>query len=348
MKSWTYAAGAAVLACCAVGAHAQSSVSLYGQIDMWAGSTRVAGQSGAAAVVNPSGMQTSYWGMKTVEHLSGDVDAIATVEGFYRGNDGGAGRFDGDAMFARSAWVGLASRTAGTLRLGRNTNPFYIAVVATNPFADSPTFSPALLQTFVANRPGGAPILGDTGWSNAIVYVSPSLGPISATGIYAVGGTPGRLGDNKAGAVLNYADGRLTAALGYQQVKYGATPGDQGSAFQRQQAALLGLAYDFRWLKAYGQLLRVVDSRSTADTTKTVWQLGMSIPVGAGAVLASYAHTSADNFIQNQQRTQRNTWAIGFDYNLSKRTDVYVACLADHIEGMVTGYTAGAGMRHHF
>ena len=44
----------------------------------------------------------------------------------------------------------------------------------------------------------------------------------------------------------------------------------------------------------------------------------------------------------------RQTWAVGYDYPLSKRTDVYAAYMNDHISGLSNGNTFGAGIRAKF
>ncbi|MCL9852251.1 porin, partial [Ralstonia solanacearum] len=43
-------------------AQAQSSVTLYGQVDAWVGAQK-GFDSSRAGVVNPGGMSTSYWGL---------------------------------------------------------------------------------------------------------------------------------------------------------------------------------------------------------------------------------------------------------------------------------------------
>ena len=323
---------------------AQSSVNFYGQVDLWAGATRIAGQDRAVTALSPAGMQTSYWGFKSTEHLSEGLNAIAAIEGFYRPDTGAMGRSDTDAMFSRSSWVGLESKTMGTIRAGRITNPFYVAILSTNPFVDSFTLSPSLMQTYSVGRPGGQQVLGDTGWSNAIVYASPHVAGFTATAMYSAGEVAGQDGTNKFGGVVNYSNGDFNAVVGYQQVRFSMAPGDQGGNFRRQQAGIAAAVYDFRWIKTYGQYLRVVDSRVAQDVTKSIWQTGVALPLGKGAMLASYAHTSADNFV-TQSRT---TWALGYDYNLSPRTDVYVAYMQDAMRGYTNGYTAGLGMRHKF
>ncbi|WP_244120029.1 porin [Burkholderia gladioli] len=73
-------------------------------------------------------------------------------------------------------------------------------------------------------------------------------------------------------------------------------------------------------------------------------QFGASVPIGAGRALASYAYTK----MVGSMNTTRNTWSVGYDYNLSKRTDVYAAYLNDRITGLSSGNTFGVGIRTYF
>jgi len=344
MISITRYAACAALALVVCNAHAQSSISFYGQVDLWAGSTRIAGQDRAVSALSPAGMQTSYWGFKSIEFLNSDLNAIAAIEGFYRPDTGALGRSDTDTVFSRSSWVGLDSKSMGSIRMGRVTNPFYIALLSTNPFVDSFTFSPSLIQTYGVGRPGGQQILGDTGWSNAIVYTSPRLAGWNATAIYSAGEVAAQNGSNKFAAVANYTHDQLRAVIAYQQVRFSLLPGDQGISFRQQQATLVAASYDLSWVKAYGQYLRAKDERTDSDVSKSIWQTGIAIPVGNGSMLASYAHTSAENFVT----TSRATWTLGYDHRLSPRTDLYFAYMRDAMQGYSNGYTAGLGMRHTF
>lgn len=332
------------LALTVLNVQAQTSINFYGQVDLWAGATRIVGQNRTTTALSPAGMQTSYWGFKSTETLNSDLTAMAAIEGFYRPDTGTLGRSDTDAVLSRSSWVGLESKSIGSLRLGRVTNPFYIAILSTNPFADSFTFSPSLIHTYGVGRPGGQQLLGDTGWSNAIIYTSPRLADWSATAIYSAGEVAAQNGSNKFSALAHYQHGDLHAVAGYQQVRFSMVPGDQGLNFRSQQAVLAAATYDLHWIKVYGQYLRAQDSRIDADVKKSIWQGGIAVPFGNGAALASYARTSADNFIT----TRRATWTIGYDYKLSTRTDIYIAYMQDTMRSYSNGYTAGLGMRHKF
>lgn len=130
-------------------AHAQSNVQLYGLVDAWAGIHKPVGGSKREGTVGGGGMTTSYWGLKGQEELSNGVRAVFAMEGFFRPETGQAGRFNGDPMFSRSAYVGLQSDDAGTLTLGRLTTPYFVSTILFNPFGDSYTFSPSVFHTYL-------------------------------------------------------------------------------------------------------------------------------------------------------------------------------------------------------
>jgi predicted porin len=85
------------------------------------------------------------------------------------------------------------------------------------------------------------------------------------------------------------------------------------------------------------------------DQQVTSWHVntaqgGASVPFGPGTVMASYAYSrDGGGFDQTRQ-----TAAIGYDYPLSKRTDIYAAYLYDHITSQSSGNTYGVGLRAKF
>lgn len=103
-------------------ASAQTQVTIYGVVDAFAGRTATASAPQAVNAVNSGGMITSYYGFSGTEALGGGLKAQFQIEGFFRGDTGEAGRFPGEAIFARNANVGLAG-DFGLVRLGRIANP---------------------------------------------------------------------------------------------------------------------------------------------------------------------------------------------------------------------------------
>jgi predicted porin len=60
--------------------------------------------------------------------------------------------------------------------------------------------------------------------------------------------------------------------------------------------------------------------------------------------MASFAYSRDGGGLDQTRRS----WALGYDYPLSKRTDVYAAYLYDKLSGLSTGQTVGAGIRAKF
>jgi len=338
---------------CSGAAMAQSNVTLYGQADMFVGGIKSPGSSNRAWVANSGGMQTSYWGIKGTEDLGAGNKAIFDLNGFFQTDSGASGRFPGDSMFSRNAFVGLQNDKYGTVKLGRNTTPYFLSTILFNPLIDSYVFSPAIWHTYfpaVSGTVSDPGIIGDSGWSNSVLYSTPSFGGLSANVIYAFGEQPGNGGKNKWGGNLMYFSGPIAATVAFQQVKFNVVPGDVTSpaGFDKQNAVLGGLSYDFTVVKlfAQGQYIKTnVNAGPTGDIKHINGQVGASVPIGAGSLLASYAYDKTMNGVGN---FKRNTFAIAYDYNLSKRTDVYAAYFYDKITGIEQGDTFGVGVRHKF
>ena len=206
LKTTLKVTACAALLASASSAFAQSSVQLYGQVDEWVGAQKFPGGK-SAAEVSGGGMSTSYWGLKGAEDLGNGYKAIFTIEGFFLAQNGQYGRFTGDTMFSRNAYVGIES-PYGTVTAGRLTTPLFVSTILFNPFVDSYQFSPMVWHTYLGL--GTFPtystdmgVTGDSGWSNAVSYSSPNFNGLSATAMYALGNTAGENGSKKwSGQVL--------------------------------------------------------------------------------------------------------------------------------------------------
>lgn len=348
-------AAAAMTASLVQPAMAQSGVTLYGQVDAFVGTTRASGGE-RAAIVGAGGMQTSYWGMRGAEELGGGIKAIFDLNGFYRVDTGRFGRSDTDGFLTRSAYVGLQSSKYGTVRLGRNTTPYFLSTILFNPLVDSYNFGPSIFQTYKTSTDGRVfdpGIIGDSGWSNSVVYSSPTVGGLTVNLIYAFGEQPGSTGQNKWGGNVTYFSGAFAATAAFQQVRFNIVPGDVTAptaalaGFDKQNAAQLGMTYDFGVAKVFGQAqyIRTTINGAQGDIRHANGQIGASIPVGAGSVLTSYAYGNTRN---DTAAMGRHTAAIAYDYNLSKRTDLYAAYFYDRVTGRPHADTFGTGMRHRF
>ncbi|MCP5270765.1 MAG: porin [Burkholderiaceae bacterium] len=316
------AAGACLVA--ALPASAQSSLSMYGLVDMSIGSFKNPGGAATKGVVSGN-MTTSYFGLKGSEDLGGGLTASFAIESFMRSDTGAAGRFNGDTFWARSSWVGLSTPSLGALNIGRNTTSLFVNTLLFNAFGDSFGFSPSIRHTFTSGT-----VTGDTGWSDSIKYSSPKFGGLSFTAHVAAGEANG--GKNGGLSAL-YFGGPLALGFAWQSVSKGDTV-DNTKAWQLGGSYALG---DAKLFAQYGN----VDNDATGNSFD-ITGLGTSVKFGAGSLLAQWGRISPDT------GAKRTTFSLGYDYFLSKRTDLYAVYMSDKLSGLSSGTSYAVGIRHRF
>lgn len=314
-----------LLATLALSAQAQSSVNVYGLLDLSVGSTKAPGGTSSTAV-DSGKMTTSYYGFGGREDLGGGLAASFRIEGFLRATTGAAGRFNTDPQFSRTASLSLSSASLGSLSLGRNTTALFISTLAYNAFGDSFGYSPSIRHYFTSGT-----TTGDTGWSDAIGYASPSWGGFKAGAmVTSKTGNGGNWSVN-----LGYGAGPLSASLVHQSVKK-----DAAVAVEDTDTTQLGASYDFGVAKAFVQLGQVDNSSTGNDYT--ISGIGARVPLGAGAVIAQYG------LLSPKTGADRNTLSVGYLHNLSKRTELYAVAMHDKVDGLSSGGGYSLGIRHRF
>jgi predicted porin len=341
---------------------AQSNVTVTGVLDSYAGSRQLSG-SPRSTRIDSSGLTTSQLVLQGVEDLGGGLKAEFVLGMFLRVDTGESGRFTGDPLFARNSYVGL-SGGLGTLRLGRQTTGNFLNFIRTNSFGDSPTFGPTFVQTWVAAvaqgsqfmTPGAPPTsrsltgaLGttDSTWNNAIGYISPNLGGVTVTAQWAPSEAAGV--GNRAGLSAFYANGPLILALATEQIGNASVPpsGPAAAVLAKQRTWHASGAYAFPFGRiSAGYLDTKRDYAAIVDDSVRTWHLGANIPVGAGSVLFQTAHSRQT--LDTGAATTRTTTSVGYDYNLSKRTDLYAVVMNDRFTGNASGNSYGVGIRHRF
>ena len=335
---------AAVFACSP--AHAQSSVQLYGLVDASVGQFQNAG--GVKLKRLDSGnLSTSYLGFKGSEDLGGGLRAGFTLESFFLADSGGASRVPGvDAFWARNANVHLAGGF-GQLRLGRMAPPLFVSTLIFNPFGDSFGFSPAIRQYY--NAPYGTPLVGDSGWNNAIGYSTPNFGGLSATVLVAAGEGAATAKGPNVGAHVLYFGGPVAFTAAWQKVEAQGTLGRPISAFAgfgSQTAYQVGGSYALGAVKLFAQYGKIsTDASADVDTTNI--HLGASLKLGTGSLLASYG-TSEIKTAGSSAKPKSKILSLGYVYSLSKRTDLYSVFMSDKYTARTSGNTLALGVRHTF
>lgn len=349
-------------------AFAQSSVRLYGVVDMgyrWSGD-HIDSSIGNRSSIDSGTSTPSRLGFMGSEDLGGGLKAGFTLEQAIAVDTGSS---LGGGAFSRQSFLSL-SGTFGSLTAGRQYTPGYNLTSSIDPFGGV-----TVAQYNNAYHT-------DYRWNNLLAYASPDWGGLSLVAGYTLNAygdeSPGNRGGGDVGDVRaltivpQYQAGPLLLGFHFQTLRARANGKHDGD---RLRVWDLAGSYDFGRAKlaaAYG--LRRADcsdfSRHTgaaeAKTTRQ-WLIGLSIPIGqAGKVMASHVARRSEPVAGGADARVRQ-WALGYEHSLSKRTAVYatVAKLDNNraarasrtLSGSVSagyngydGYQSGAnlGIRHRF
>jgi predicted porin len=324
----------ALLAGFAGAAHAQSSVTLYGLIDT--GFTYVNHADAKAQHLyyyNDGVSQGSRWGLRGSEDLGGGLKAIFVLENGFNAGTGALGQ--GNSLFGRQAFVGLTKNGIGSLTFGRQYS-----------------FSTDYLGGSYAN--GGQTVAGNYAYhindidqltssriSNAVKFNSANFAGLTFGAMYgfsnqagAFAGAPGTTGSSAAYSFgLNYTNGPLGIGAAYTDIRFPGSASPTTFSTTLANSAITGTALDL----------------ATAG-------VGARYSIGAATMWALWTHTDIEQITGHMTTfdayeagskylfTPALTGALGYtymqakdltnghwnqidasiDYNLSKRTDVYL------------------------
>ncbi len=337
---------AAVTAVFSAGAHAQSSVTLYGSLD--AGFAYINKVGGGALLAQTSGvLSNNYWGLRGVEDLGGGNRAIFKVESGFNVGNGRLGEWlsagAGQGLFNRQSYVGLSNNTYGTLTLGRQYDSVvdYLAPL-----------SLAGKGVNLAAHPFNNDNIGaQYAVSNAVKFESANYAGFHFGGMYSFSNSTDFTAGRQWSVGAAYDNGPLKVAAVYDQLTNSNTGALSGAA-----------ASDGEWIPAKTQRTFGVGANysygpATAGLlwTRTKYQ-GATTADGALAggdlrldnieVNGVYGLTPALLLVGNYTFTYGKAsqkgasdslrWhsvALGADYSFSKRTDVYVAAVYQHATG---------------
>lgn len=359
-------------------AQAETQVTLYGILDTGIEVNNVKANNGVSYTTAglASGVQSGdRWGMKGTEDLGGGTQAVFTLEsGFSLANGTSA---QGSRLFGRRAFLGLQNPSWGMVRVGRG--PTISTDMMQN--ADSDPFG----YGFGPMNLGAIATSIDTyRTDNSISYMSPVFAGFQVGAGYSFNvdkgnnysvGTP--MGTNREPGLdgaITYTNGPLFAGVTYSQTNV------FGKGTIRQLVA--DASYNFQVLTVYGAYVRgwnglvggtaggTADFNNLGSTIslngntyasgakQNAFMLGLSVPVGtATSLFATYQHQTLGGAGSNgilsssAARSAQNTFGVGAQYNLSKRTNVYA--MVGYVDGYQNVYgqkdTAGVvGLRHKF
>ena len=302
-------------------ASAQSSVSLYGLVDVYAGNVKntiaIPG-SKAQTAVNSSGLNNSRWGLRGSEDLGNGLKANFVLESGFNTDDGTAA----GASFGRKATVGFSSGF-GSVELGRNYTAYDTLRAVTNNTADTNvSVTNEVWQNGSTYNPNGTINVSadyDNRVSNSIRFDSAVYGGFSGSVAYGFGENKTTTTDAIDNLALHvkYANGPLLVGYAYQQ-QDSANPANKDAKFN-----LLAGSYDFG-------VAKLVAGYNTVKRQQTVtlggedkeYQFGVQAPLGAVTLYAGYAN-SENETTGGVTVSERSGYNLAATYALSKRTTAY-------------------------
>ena len=317
-------------------AMAQSSVTLFGVVDATIRYTD--GANGNRWQLTNSGYNSSRLGFRGTEDLGGGLSASFWLEAGVA-NDSGAGSSTstnnqasgtGSAptgsqglTFNRRSTVSLAG-SWGELRLGRDFVPYFWNTTIFDPFGTNGVgavsnmtlaglgiFSGGSLNTTAAGIRA----------SNSIGYFMPNLGGFYGQAMLAMGennskttaglNNPDKSNGNVGSVRVGYANGPFDIAVGWGQTTFAPS--------QQYFVTNIGGSWNFGMVKIMGLWNQEAADTITNTTLRSnTYMLGATMPMGAGELKCSYTWGNSTN-----DGLKGNQIALGYVYNLSKRTALY-------------------------
>jgi predicted porin len=294
------------LLCIAVGiaafggaASAQSNVTLYGLVDLYAEHSNV----GSASLnrLSSGGLYGSRWGMRGAEDLIGGLSAVFTLESGFSADTGLPGQ--GGRAFGRQSFVGLKGEW-GQLLAGRQYAPIFTTVCLSDEDCFSTFSIPGVIGSYNADT---------LRQDNMLKYVLPQLGPFSGQVSYSFGEVAGNSG-RQLGAHFGVDVGPATLMAGYNDNNIAST------TVKDHRAYSLGAKSKFGNVTVSANYFNDhTDNVTAADLTAKGLSLGATARFGNASVIAQVGRIKTDRFAGASE----TAFLIGGNYALSKRTELY-------------------------
>ncbi len=358
----------AALTAFATAAQAQSSVTVYGVLDIGVSevkntTTTTAGAVSEAKISNTGNgdgsLATSRLGFRGTEDLGGGRKANFQLE--YDLTDAGTGSTRGDgssASFttgttyanfgARYSWVGLEDAKLGQLRLGQQETTMHSVFVAglagsANNAIGSVYSAGDSLNSISTNSASIRPY--SVFVNRAITYISPVISGVRfevQSANYATSSTNGAVSDLRNSlnaASLKYSAGKLNLAAAVQQQKTDASA--TANDITTRDSSAVTANYDFGVVRAFGVYTtdKVTNFGGLTRDSKTT-ELGLQLPVGKTTLFASAFDgdrkgngTSADVAGLASRNADAKGYQVGAINNLSKRTALYAIVGQQELKG---------------
>jgi predicted porin len=263
---------------------------------------------------------SSRLGFKGTEDLGNGLSAVWQMESSIM-LDTGAG-----SLGARNSFVGLSSKTAGTVLLGRHDTPYKLGTGSLDIFADTMGDYNAIVGNV-----GGA-VAFDNRLGNVAAYISPTWSGFHFAGA-VVAANESNDAATKDGSAYSltgvYNNGPLFASLSYERAKdinasstdTGLQAAFTGFALEKAAGTKLGLGYKFGDAAVGFIAERIkLDYLAGTNESRNAFYLNGSYKMGNNVLKAAYGQA---NDWSDTPDSGSKQFTVGVDHNLSKRTVAY-------------------------
>lgn len=319
----------ATLSAIAGTASAQSSVTIYGLVDLG-----VAKSNGGTAA-NEGAPTSKAWtvrdsyanrlGLRGKEDLGSGMSAEFNIEHRFRLETGAITN-------ANSFWHGRSivqlNSGMGSVYMGRDYIPAFWPVLWTDPFVWSGVgqIGQKSFAGFTAPNYGqGAGIRT----SNTVGYKSPSIAGLTANVAVGLSGSTGA--GRETGFNLEYRTGPLYAGIGSESISKGPLDGNS--------LTTVGAAYDLGYVKP----MLTYSRAEVAGRTNKFFSIGATAPLGGGRVKAAYYRFDPAGINNVQTKL-----GLGYDHLMSKRTTLYADLGLGREDARSNNSAWMIGVRHTF
>jgi len=309
-------------------ASAQSSVTLFGIVDLNARSTKV----GSATVksLSTDGIASSRLGFRGVEDLGGGLRAGFWLEAGLAADTGNLGggvgcttklKTDGTAntgykgfecpsngsanVFNRRATASLMGGF-GEVRLGRDYTPSFWNYTVFDPFGTNGVAA----MTNIVDSSLGSPAITFVRDNNTIGYFLPAMGGLYGQVQVAAGELAA--GQKYMGGRIGYAAGPVNVAVAMGKTK--KTTGGSVSMVDDFSDTNVGASWNMGFMNLMGQYSK----RDYGTADQKTWLIGARVPFGASTLKASFGKSDG-----NTDARDHKLLGLGYQYDLSKRTALY-------------------------
>ncbi|WP_322053300.1 porin [Paraburkholderia bannensis] len=341
-KAWRIATllGTAATALMIPAAHAQSSVTLYGILDV--GVTYASNENGHAAfLAQDSAYTPSLWGLHGVEDLGGGYKAVFDLQSQFF-VDTGAGIPGPNADFNRGAYLGIEKDGIGKITFGQQYNLlfdflFFPPARLDGAFLYGGLFNmrqgPFSALAIPGNMTGSLDFdetAGMTRVSNSVKVTSAVFDGFRFGALYGFGNTAGSLSaNNTVGFGMNYVFGTFGAGAAYNETRYASM--NDGHDGIRNIGVGIGNTFGDLYASALYTYTKNTQTGATAQVGQisglysfnSFWRLG-----------ANYQYIKGNAQLDHNCAQQVTT---ALQYSLSKRTMLYTDAAYQWTSGDVAG-----------